>query len=111
MAWLQTWAPQMGTEQESVVAQKGTMKDIFARCLKKNVAQVCTVLKSCACRKEEFQLYTSLIASIAGKPTSKITVVMLLLYHTSKHPLLSFPMYKIRRIITGVYFSQVKNKP
>ncbi len=33
----------MGTEPESVDAQKGTMLDIFARCLKKNIAQVCTV--------------------------------------------------------------------
>jgi hypothetical protein len=35
----------MGTEPESVDAQKGTMKDIFARCLKKNIAQVCTLPK------------------------------------------------------------------
>jgi hypothetical protein len=34
----------MGTEPETVDAQKGTMKDIFARCLKKNIAQVCTLL-------------------------------------------------------------------
>jgi hypothetical protein len=55
MAWLWTRAPQMGTELESVDAQKGTMKDIFARCLKKNEAQVCVYiaqLKSCAYCKE-----------------------------------------------------------
>ncbi len=80
MAWLWTRAPQMATEPESVDAQKGTMKYIFARCLKKNVAQVCTLLKSCTFRKEEFQLIANLIASIAGKPTSKITVVTLLIY-------------------------------
>jgi hypothetical protein len=34
----------MGTEPESVDAQKGTMQDIFARCLKKNIAQVRTLL-------------------------------------------------------------------
>jgi hypothetical protein len=56
----------MGTEPESVDAQKGTMKDIFARCLKKNIAQVCTLFKSCAHCKEEFQLTAKLIASIAG---------------------------------------------
>jgi hypothetical protein len=56
-AWLRTRAPQMGTEPESVDAQKGTMKDIFARCLKKNEAQVCTLLKLCVYRKKEFQLY------------------------------------------------------
>jgi hypothetical protein len=65
----------MGTEPESVDAQKGTMKDVLARCLKKNIAQVCTLLKSCAHCKEEFLL----IASIAGKLTSKITVVTLLM--------------------------------
>jgi hypothetical protein len=57
MVWLRTRAPQMGTEPESVDAQKGTMKDIFARYLKKNEAQVCTLLKSCAYCKEEFQPY------------------------------------------------------
>ena len=71
----------MGTEPESVDAQKGTMKDILARCFKKNEAQVCTLLKSCAYRKEEFQLIANLIASIAGKPTSKITVVTVSLCH------------------------------
>jgi hypothetical protein len=57
MAWLRTWAPQMGTKLESVDAQKGTMKDIYSRCLKKNKAQVCTMLKSRAHLKEEFQPY------------------------------------------------------
>jgi hypothetical protein len=70
MAWLQTRAPQMGTEPEPVDAQKGTMKDIFVRCLKKNIAQVCTLLKLCAKCKEEFQLTTNLTSNIAGKLTS-----------------------------------------
>jgi hypothetical protein len=35
----------MGTKPEPVDAQKGTMLDIFARCLKKNIAQVYTLLK------------------------------------------------------------------
>jgi hypothetical protein len=34
----------MGTELESVDAQKGIMQDIVARCHKKNIAQVCTML-------------------------------------------------------------------
>jgi hypothetical protein len=72
--------PQMGTEPESVDAQKGTMKDVLARCLKKNIAQVCTLLISCAHCKEEFQLIANLFASIAGKLTSKITVVTLLMH-------------------------------
>jgi hypothetical protein len=32
----------LGTKPQSVDAQKGTMLDIFVRCLKKNIAQVCT---------------------------------------------------------------------
>jgi hypothetical protein len=34
----------MGTESGSVYGQKGTMKDVFARCLKKIDFQVCTLL-------------------------------------------------------------------
>ncbi len=34
-----------GTKPESVDAQKGTMLDIFARCLKKEIAPVRTLLK------------------------------------------------------------------
>jgi hypothetical protein len=60
----------MGTEPELVDAQKGTMKDIFARCLKKNIAQVCILLKLCASCKEEFQLTADLTAGIAGELTS-----------------------------------------
>ncbi len=37
--------PRLGTKPESVDAQKGTMLDIFARCLKKKIAQVLTLLK------------------------------------------------------------------
>jgi hypothetical protein len=37
--------PKLGTKLESVDAQKGTMLDIFARCLKKKIAHVCTLLK------------------------------------------------------------------
>ncbi len=47
-------SPQMGTEPESVDAQKGTMKDVFVRCLKKNLAQVCMLLKTRAYHKEKF---------------------------------------------------------
>ncbi len=60
-AWLWTRAPQMGTEPESVDAQKGTMKDIFARYLKKNKAQVCILLKSCAYVKRNFNLMPTLV--------------------------------------------------
>jgi hypothetical protein len=54
----------MGTEPEPVDAQKGNMKDIFTRCLKKNIAQVCTLLKLYAKCKEEFQLTANLTASM-----------------------------------------------
>jgi hypothetical protein len=55
----------MGTEPESVDAEKGTSKEVFARYFKKNIAQVCTLAKSCAYRKEEFQFIANLIASIS----------------------------------------------
>jgi hypothetical protein len=35
----------LGTKPKSVDAQKGTMLDVFARCLKKKIAQVCKLLK------------------------------------------------------------------
>ncbi len=53
--------PQMGTEPESVDAQKGTMKDVFARRLEKNIAQVCTLLKSCTHCEEESNLLPTLL--------------------------------------------------
>jgi hypothetical protein len=59
------------------------MKDIFARCLKKNVAQVCTLFKMCAYRKEEFQLIPTFVASITGKPTTKFTVVTSLILYVN----------------------------
>jgi hypothetical protein len=37
--------PKLGTKPEPVDVQKGTMLDIFARCVKKKIAQVCTLLK------------------------------------------------------------------
>ncbi len=67
MAWLRTQALQMGTEPESVDAQKGTMKDVFARCLKKNIAQVWTLLKLCAHCKEEFNLLPTLLQVLLEK--------------------------------------------
>ncbi len=42
-AWLRMRGPGLGTKPESVDAQKGTMLDIFARCLKKEIAQVHTL--------------------------------------------------------------------
>jgi hypothetical protein len=48
----------LGTKPESVDAQKGTMLDIFVRCLKKEIAQVCTLSKLCAKFKEELTAKT-----------------------------------------------------
>jgi hypothetical protein len=109
IARLWTRAPQMGTEPESVDAQKGTMMDIFAKCLKKNIAQVCTLPKSCAHCKEEFQLLANLIASIAGELTSKdhssyvANVCVNLLVTASILFVLSH--VQICHVITGIYFS------
>ncbi len=66
----------MGTEPESVDAQKGTMKDISARCLKKNEAQVCTLPAQNVCIIIKRNL--NLIASTAGKPTSKTYIVYII---------------------------------
>jgi hypothetical protein len=99
----------MGTEPESVDAQKRTMKDIFTRCLKKKIAQVCTLPKSYAHCKEEFQLIVNFIASIAEKLTSKdhgsyvanacvnLPVTASILF------VLSY--VQICRVLIGVYFS------
>jgi hypothetical protein len=111
---LRTRAPPMGTELESVDAQKGTMKDLLARCLKKNIAQVCTLFKLCASCKEKFQLTANLTASIAGELTSLKSQwlhywCMHKLTRNSRHPLLIFSHVQICRevcrVITGVYFS------
>ncbi len=49
----------MGTEPESVDAQKGTMQDIFMRCLKKNIAQACTLLSQVLIVKRNLNLLTA----------------------------------------------------
>jgi hypothetical protein len=55
-AWLRT-QPQLGKKKESVDAQKGTMLDIFARCLKKEMAQVCTLSSSVEHERGTFDQY------------------------------------------------------
>jgi hypothetical protein len=52
--------PRLGTKPESVDAQMGTMLDIFARGLKKKIAQVCTLLRLCACLRRNFYQMPSL---------------------------------------------------
>ncbi len=63
----------MGTKTESVHAQKGTMQDVIARCLKKTEAQVCTKINRSMLAKKysTFLLLNMLI----GKPTFKINIV------------------------------------
>jgi hypothetical protein len=38
-------SPKLVTKLETVDAQRGIMLDIFGRCLKKEIAQVCTLLE------------------------------------------------------------------
>jgi hypothetical protein len=73
----------MGTEPESVYAQKGTMQDVLVRSLKKTEAQVCI---------------SSIHVYHLDKIHNHVTYVLAMTnvhFHTIK----------------GVYFSQVKNKP
>jgi hypothetical protein len=70
----------MGTEVEPVDAQQGTMQDIFLRFLKKNIAQVCTMLIHVLVVKRN-STYCQSYASVAEKTNiQEITVVMLLMY-------------------------------
>ncbi len=80
LAWLQTRVSQMGTEPELVDAQKGTMKDISARCLKKNIAQVCTCPNCVHIVKRNFNLLPTYCKYCWKTDIQKITVVSLLMY-------------------------------
>jgi hypothetical protein len=66
----------MGTKPESVDAQKGTMLDIFARCLKKKIAQVCTLHKYCMNVKEDSQPSIILAATLPKELTSLYSHVL-----------------------------------
>ncbi len=95
--WLQKRAPN-GDRAGVSWCSEGEHDGNFARCLKKNEAQVCTLLKSCAFRKEEFKSYCQPYCKYSWKTNIQIITVTLLMYIrilTSKHPILSFPMYKI----------------
>jgi hypothetical protein len=88
-------ARQKGPEPSSVYPQKGAMKDVLARCLKITDVQVCTLTS--------VYIYCSVTAYIHALAT----------YVPSyDQQLLSLYVYKfVNVLITGVYFSQVKNKP
>jgi hypothetical protein len=93
----------MGTEPESVDAQKGTMKDILARCFKKNEAQVClTLLNMCALSN------FNLITSTAGRPTFKIYIIWCTYMYLLRPTMLPLSMYKLCCTITVVYFRRLK---
>ncbi len=85
----------MGAGPGSVCGQKGTMKDVFARCLKRTDVQVCT-LTLC--------IYRSVIA------ISTSLLHMYLSFTINNYLPLACTSF-CDCIITGVYFSQVKNKP
>jgi hypothetical protein len=83
----------MGVESGSVCGQKGTMKDIFARCLKRADVQVCTLIV--------YTLFYNANSSLA-------TYVPF--FTANNHCPLACTRF-CDYIITGVYFSQVENKP
>ncbi len=86
----------MGAGPGSICGQKGTMKDVFARCLKRVDVHVCTLT------------IVYINCSAIAKSTPYYICTFLLLRSTILVPC----MYMICDcIITGVYFSQVKSKP
>jgi hypothetical protein len=86
---------------------EGDHEGIFTRCLKKNGSQVCTLLKSCAFRKEEFQSYCQPYRKISLENQDPKSQWLRYWCKSvaSKRPLPSFLMCKICLTITGVYFS------
>ncbi len=55
------------------------MQDIFARCLRKNIAQVCTLLKWCTNVKRNFNRIPTLLQALPKNSHPKSTVVTLLM--------------------------------
>jgi hypothetical protein len=91
--------PQMGTKLESVDAQKGTMKNILGGASRRMKPKYVHCSNRVHFVKRNFNLIANLILNIAGKPTSKVTVVTLLIYiriFTSKHPL---PLFSCIRYV------------
>jgi hypothetical protein len=86
----------MGAGPGSVCGQKGTMKDVFARCLKRADVQVCTLtivyILFCNCDIHALATYVPLLLR------STITVLLHL-------------QIICDCIITGVYFRRLKIKP
>jgi hypothetical protein len=83
----------MGAEPGSVCGQKRTMKDVFARCLKRADVQVCTLI-----------VY---ILVCNANPILAPYVPFFAINNYRPLACMSF----CDCIITGVYFLQVKNKP
>ncbi len=111
-AWLRTRAPQMGTKPEPVGAQKGTMKDIFSRCLKKNIAQVCILLIHVLVVKRSFNLLPILCKYCwknqhPGNHIGCVTDVCLNLLVTA-NILFVPPMYNMSRNNRCLFFRRLK---
>jgi hypothetical protein len=83
----------MGAGPGSVCGQKGTMKDVFARCLKRSDVQVYTLTS--------VTVTANIHALTAYVPFFLRSTIVVLLH----------VQVFCDCIITGVYFSQVKKKP
>ncbi len=105
----------MGTGPESVDAKKVTMQDVFARCLKKDIAQVCKLLNCVLVVKRNFNLLPIVLQILLRILTSEKS--QWLRYRcmrklTCNNKMASCPFHvQMCHVITGVYFPQVKNKP
>ncbi len=92
-AWQQDKCTLEWGQLSSVYAQKGTMKDVLVRCLNKTDVQECTL---------------SSVYILFCNATSTLLLHTYLLWPTI---IVLFSCRSCVCIITGVYFSQVKNKP
>jgi hypothetical protein len=100
----------MGTEPESVYAQKGTIKDVLARYLKKTEAQVCTLFDICALlQRDVLDPDTSVLAR---KLTFKMYAVHCTYMYTPPPITVNYCLFFHIQVlsVSGVYFLQVKNK-
>jgi hypothetical protein len=111
-AWLRTRAPRNGDRARVSRCSEGDHEGHICEVPQEEQSpNMCIAQNVCIIVKRNFNL----IASIAGKPTSEIYIILrywcVYVYFLipAKSPFLS-PMYKTCHTITGAYFSQVKNK-
>jgi hypothetical protein len=98
--------PKMGTEPESVYAQKETMQDVLARCLKNTDPSMYIDQYTCILVKRYSTFFEQY--SLEGKYSRHIVQYVHVFITNNRCPFLCLSCVPI---ITGVYFSQVKNKP